>query len=214
VTYFYRYLGIGAVVLVSIALTHHLTKKNGDDLLSERLDYIHPEREKLWYRLLNDVIGPALLGLLIVPFWPVIVYFKIKQIIVGEPETTTFEDPKFSVTRADLLAKMSIPDIEDREMVTDPLGAAPHLPFGHLNPAWKKFLEEAQPSDEIWTFAVKWTRWGHVELRQGYVAVRGDELGPYFTTMYKYLEANEKPSSNNGKKAKFDVLSFLRKNAD
>lgn len=61
------------------------------------------------------------------------------------------------MTPAALLARISIPAIEAHEGVEDLLGAAPLLPFGHLNRAWQTFLASVQPSDEIWTFAAEWT---------------------------------------------------------
>ena len=99
-----------------------------------------------------------LLVLLIVPFWPVIVFVKVKQIISAEPDSTATDKPVFAVARSELLEQLSIDEIEQREKVVDPLGAVPDLPFGHLNAAWKKFLEVMEPQDSIWTFSAHRTR--------------------------------------------------------
>lgn len=212
--YLYWYLGIGAIILALIVVIHRVTQKKDDNSLRDIMASLRPERKKLWFRLLDEVIGPALVGLLVVPFWPVIVFLKIKQLIVGEPKMPSFEEPEFVVTHEDLLTKISITDIEEREVVVDPMGAAPHVPFGHLNPAWKRFLGEVEPSDAIWTFAARWTRWGRTELRQGYVVVRGDEIGSHFMTIWKDLDEDEKPPAKGEKESKFNLLSFLRKHAD
>lgn len=181
--YLYWYLGVGAVILILVAAFHNITKQKDGNSLNDVLTDPQPKRRELRLRLLDDVFGPALIGLLVVPFWPVILFFKIKQLIFGTPEIKPFEEPQFSVTRADLLTKMSISDIEEKEMVVDPLGAVPHLPFGHLNCAWNNFLEDVQPSDAIWTFSAKWTHWGRTELRKGYVIVNDGEVGHHFMTM-------------------------------
>ena len=99
-------------------------------------------------------------------------------------------------------------------MVVDPLGAVPPLPFGHLNTAWNKFLENKQPADSIWNFSAKWTQRDHVELRQGYVVVIGEKIGSHFITMRKYLDEEGKLSAKNKKNPRFDVIAFLRKHAD
>jgi hypothetical protein len=145
VIYLYWYLGIGAVVLILMVAYHKLTKQKDDNLLSDILADLRPERKKLWFRLLNDVLGPALVGTLIVPFWPVLVFFKVKELVFGEPARGAVDEPEFAVTRDDLQTQLSIQEIEQREMVFDPLGAAPNVPFGHLNAAWKQFCEGMEP---------------------------------------------------------------------
>lgn len=52
---------------------------------------------------------------------------------------------------------MSLADIAQRELVYDPLGAAPQVPFGHAHATWKKFTESLQPVDEIWRFSAQRT---------------------------------------------------------
>jgi hypothetical protein len=103
-----------------------------------------------------------------------------------EPE----EEPErvFAVGRGDLLQRMSVEEIEQRERVVDPMGAVPDLPFGHLHAAWKKFSDGIEPQDEFWSFSAKWKPgyWGD-ELRSGYVIGRGNELGQHFITKIKYI---------------------------
>ena len=38
-----------------------------------------------------------------------------------------------------LLEQIAIPDIESSELVSDPLGAVPAMPFGHMNWKWQEF---------------------------------------------------------------------------
>lgn len=67
-------------------------------------------------------------------------------------------------------------------MVSDPLGAVPQVPFGHLHGAWRRFLQ-ANWTDgaQLWSFATVWeTPQGSREQRSGYVIVRLGRPGAYF----------------------------------
>lgn len=214
--YLYWYLGIGAVVLILMVTFHKLTKKKDDNSLSGGLADLRAERKKLWFRLLNDVLGPALVVTLILPFWPVLVFFKVKELVFGEPDRGPIDEPEFAVMRDDLLMQLSISEIEQRELVFDPLGAAPNVPFGHLNTAWKKFCEGLDPLDSLWSFNAHWTSaWGSKDVRQGYVIVRGEEIGRHFITVWKDIEEEAAQEKISGKETDgFDIPAWLRKQAD
>jgi hypothetical protein len=216
VIYLYWYLGIGAVVLIFMVAYHKLTKQKDDNLLSDILADLRPERKKLWFRLLNDVLGPALVGTLIVPFWPVFVFFKVKELFFGQPARGAVDEPEFAVSRDDLQTQLSIQEIEQREMVFDPLGAAPNVPFGHLNTAWKQFCEGMEPHDGIWSFTAHWTSlWDRKDLRQGYAIVRDEEVGRHFVTIWKDVEEGAGTEAVSGEKTEgFSIPAWLRKQAD
>ncbi len=214
--YLYWYLGIGAVVLILMAAYHKLTKKKDGNSLSDILADLRPERKKLWFRLLNDALGPALVGTLIVPFWPVLVFFRVKELVFGEPAHGTVDEPEFAVTRDDLQTQLSVQEIEQREMVFDPLGAAPNVSFGHLNAAWKQFCEGLEPDDSLWSFTAHWTSsWGGKDFRQGYAIVRGEEIGRHFVTIWKDVEEGAGTEVVSGEKTEgFGIPAWLRKQAD
>jgi hypothetical protein len=214
--YLYWYLGIGAVVLILMVAFHHLSKKQDDNSLNDVLADLKSERKSLWFRLLNNVLVPALGGTLIVPFWPVLVFLKVKELVFDEPDRGTIDEPEFAVTREDLQTQLSLQEIEQMEMVFDPLGAAPNLPFGHLNTAWKKFCEGMEPHDSLWSFTAPWTSaWGSKDIRQGYAIVRGEELGPHFITIWKDIEKDADQETDSGKKSDgFNIPAWLRKQAD
>lgn len=214
--YLYWYLGIGAVALILMVAFHKLTKKKDDNSLSDILADLRPERKKPWFRLLDEVLGPVLIGMLIVPFWPVLVFFKVKEHIFGEPDRGPVDEPEFAVARDDLQTQLSIQEIEQREMVFDPLGAAPSVPFGHLNAAWKQFCEGMEPHDSLWSFTAHWTSsWGSKDIRQGYAIVRGEEIGHHFITVWKDIEEDEDAEAVTGETtAGFDIPVWLRKQAD
>ena len=214
--YLYWYLGIGAVVLILMAAYHKLTKKKDGNSLSDILADLRPERKKLWFRLLNDALGPALVGTLIVPFWPVLVFFRVKELVFGAPVHGTVDEPEFAVTRDDLQTQLSVQEIEQREMVFDPLGAAPNVSFGHLNAAWKQFCEGLEPDDSLWSFTAHWTSsWGGKDFRQGYAIVRGEEIGRHFVTIWKDVEEGAGTEVVSGEKTEgFGIPAWLRKQAD
>ncbi len=214
--YLYWYLGVGAVVLVLIAAFHKFTTKKDDNSLNDVLADLRPERKPLWYRFVNDVLGPALVGTLIVPFWAVIVFFKVKHAVFGEPVRASVDEPEFAVTRGDLQTQLSLQEVERQEMVFDPLGAAPNVPFGHLNTAWRKFCESMEPQDCLWSFTANWTiSWGGKDFRQGYVIVRREEIGRHFMTVRKDIEEDADQETVSGKRTDgFDIPGCLRKHAD
>ena len=51
----------------------------------------------------------------------------------------------FRIRRRDLRYAFTQAEIEARECVYDPLGAVPALPFGHLNPAWRRYADTLEP---------------------------------------------------------------------
>lgn len=96
----------------------------------------------------------------------------------------------FVVKPAHLRECLTLEQIEQREIVEDPLHAVPPLPFGHLHGAWREFLARRPEDSELWFFSAQWeTAWGAKELRQGYVAVQGGRPDGFFLT-YKALASD------------------------
>lgn len=103
-------------------------------------------------------------------------------------ETEPLMEPRFVVRRKHLLRRMSVAEVEKQEMVRDPLGAAPNLPFGHLHRQWQELRVSMRPRDEIWTFSAFWKPWPWVpgETRTGYVIVHQGKPGDYLLTSLEY----------------------------
>lgn len=88
----------------------------------------------------------------------------------------------FQVQRSELLRPWTTAEVEAAELVQDPLGAVPAVSFGHLHQAWLRFRSMAEGA-AIWSFAAERPGYGAgIEKRVGYVAVRGDAIGPWFVT--------------------------------
>lgn len=212
--YLYWYLGFGVLVLVIVYGAHLMTKTKDSESLQDILDAINPDRRKLSYRILNDMVAPFLASILVVGFWPVALYVKVKDTFKKE---VVIKDREFSVEPEHLLEKFSVEEVEARESVIDPLNAVPSLPFGHLNSVWKKILNESGNSSEWWSFAAEWkTSWGHREFRAGYALVKDSKPGEFILTVLKDLPDVDldKKASSPLSSGVANIPSWLRKNAD
>ena len=99
----------------------------------------------------------------------------------------TYENRVFAVHPADLVAKLSQQQIEQRELVCDPLGAAPEVPFGHIYKPWQAFVCNCGIEGEIWSFSSIWlNNWGKEENFSGYVHVIEGNTGQYFLTEHQF----------------------------
>ena len=191
--YLYGYLGVGVAVLAIILGVDRLTKEPASKSLREIFDAVNPKRKKLAYRILNQFVAPTIAAVAVV-IWPVAVYMRGKKMLSTQEASAPGapapqEEREFAVTRAHLHEPLTVPQIEAREAVADPLGAVPKLPFGHLNAAWKIFIEGVAADDELWSFTAPWqTAWGRKEIRAGYVVVRGGVPANHFVTLWKDLE--------------------------
>lgn len=187
--YLYWYLGIGVAVLAVVFGAHRLTKEDEPESLRDLLDAVNPDRKKLSYRILNNVVVPVLVAVAVVVVWPAAVYMKGKEIFGNKSKSVLDEEREFAVERSHLQERLTVPQVEAREVVTDPLGAVPDLPFGHLNAAWKTFIGTAGVGDEVWSFTAPWhTTWGRKEVRAGYVIVRDGVPAAHMLTMWKEIE--------------------------
>lgn len=113
------------------------------------------------------------------------------------------------------LERLAVEEVEVRETVFDPIGAAPNRPFGHPHTAWRAFVDGRAERDELWSFSADWrTVWGNMERRAGYVLVRASEPGEHFLTMRKDLpQETEAVGSADVGIVKY-ISGWLRTNAD
>jgi len=187
--YLYWWIAIGVVTLIVVLGSHLLTKKKESDSLRDLLDAANPERTKFSYRLLNNIVAPALGPVLIVVAWPVAVYMKAKELFPGRNGGVGDSEREFAVESKHLQARLSVHEIEQREIVADPLKAVPGIPFGHLHQAWANFLADLPEGAEVWSLSAQWeNRWGQKELREGYVSVEKGIPDRFFLTIKKDIE--------------------------
>jgi hypothetical protein len=175
VIYLYGYLGVGVALSVWVYLESDWRIGRGDAEPAGPLD---------WDWVVEEVVMPLFVFGWIVICWPLFAYWKVKELTSGR----NAPNPVFAVERAHLLEQVSVKEVEARETVFDPLGAAPNRPFGHLHAAWRAFVDRRTDGDELWSFSADWRPgWGNLERRAGYVLVRQGEPGEHFLTVWKDL---------------------------
>jgi hypothetical protein len=192
--YLYAWLGAGALTLVFILGAHLLSPQQKSAFVHDLLESANPERRKLSYRVLSNLVVPALAGILIVIAWPVALYMKLKDWIRSNDERESGDNPdkRFSVLKSYLKERLSLQEIERREMVTDPLHAVPALPFGHLHSTWCAFTQDLTPDSELWSFSTTWENgWGIKEWIEGYVVVCDGIPGTFLLTVRSRLDSKE-----------------------
>ena len=184
--YLYAYLSAGVVVWLALLLENQLSGSARLAGTSVILDALHPERKTRRYRILARLVAPVLSAVGVVLLWPFGLAMKLQDMAAQRARIKREEADTFKLKATDLVERMSLADIAQREMVHDPLGAAPQVPFGHAHAAWQKFLDALQPGDEIWRFSAQRTlSWGPLEHRRGYAIKRQGQVGAYFMTHFK-----------------------------
>lgn len=149
-------------------------------------------------RLVNVVLIPLAIVFFFIPLWPWILsiefnfpWHKFKfwadKPVRLVPGPLTDEEPAFQLSKADLLQRLDIADIEANERVFDPLHAVTDRPFGHLHSVWQAFVDDLEPESELWSFRGRWKTQYRDWQMQGYVARHGDKIGRYFLTSQKSL---------------------------
>lgn len=184
--YLYAYLAAGVVVCLALRLEN---LRSGSARLSKPstfMDALHPERKTRRHRILSGLVAPLLSAAAMVLLWPIGLLVQLQYKAEQRARAKREEADTFKLKPADLLEPMSLADIEQKEMVHDPLGAAPQEPFGHAHAAWQKFTQGLQPGDAIWRFSAHRTlSWGPQEHRRGYAVKRKGQVGAYFMTHRK-----------------------------
>ncbi len=189
-SYVHLYLGLGLLLSVWMFFENKWYDRKNEDALKKILKSSVTKKPHVLKVLMAQIIAPILFFLIGAVVWPVLLYFKLKEHggLFQREKTGWPDEPIFELQRKNLIERLSIQTIEEREIVRDPLGAVPLMPFGHLNNAWQKFLDASSSECELWSFSAVWAPWGGPELRKGYVEVNGGVIGSYFVTVCRDLE--------------------------
>lgn len=184
------YLAIGLPVALILYITR-LPETESLKRMKKTLAIAHGIQETWGDQLINKVLGPMLAAAFVIVAWPIVIYLRWKNATHFKKMEEALVEEEFHVQPNDLLAQMSIREIELLEMVSDPLGAAPNLPFGHLNPVWGKLKSAIRAGDEIWTFSTRWeSKFFNAEIREGYAIVRSLGVGECFVASIKACQEN------------------------
>lgn len=148
----YLYLGIGVI----IALIFY-----GFSLKDRPTQFVKDMRAALGYGKtlkdhLQDILVYTLAGLTIVIGWPGFLVWAAQRKIRDRLEYAKRNEPQLICKPQYLVRKLSLIEAEQENLINDPLGLTPRLPFGHLNGAWTKFLSEfgLEDENELWYFEI------------------------------------------------------------
>ena len=151
-TWLYIYLGIGLM----IALIFY-----GLSLKDRPSQFVKDMRSALGYGKtlkdhLQDILVYTLAGLTILIGWPGFLIWAFLKKLEERRERMKEDEPKFMCKPEYLIRKVTLIEAEQANMIDDPLGLVPDVPFGHLSQAWTKFLSEfgLEEENELWFFEV------------------------------------------------------------
>ena len=190
--YVLGYLAVGLLILIGCAVQFW---RSGELSLAKVADVLRTAdlRDRSWREdFCEEIATPVLVSLLLILIWPAMIVMVIKEYISDRRTERTIEREEFHVLSDHLGKAISIDEIEAAEVVSDPLGGVPPCPFGHLNSAWANFKASLLEGDQLWSFSAPWAGpWGEREIREGYVVVRGNAVGPWLMTRRDFGEREE-----------------------
>ena len=148
----YAYLGIGAVTALFFLLTTYKERPS---------KFVRDMRSALGYgkslkEYLQDVLVYSIAIIVLLIGWPGFLIWaaihKRREMIESQKD----DEPKFWCKPQYLIRKVDLIEAENENMIQDPMGLTPQVPFGHLNSAWAKFLGEFGFEDEteLWYFEI------------------------------------------------------------
>ena len=172
------YFGVGLVVCLTVVTSHLRMKRRQASSLTDALNSLNPSRQRFWYRVLEDVVVPGLAFILVWLVWPVAIGLKFYEMYKKKDAEANSERlakaKEFVLKEEALVRDMTVAEIELGNMVIDPLGAAPNLPFGHLNAVWVEFRDGLGVGETLHLFESvgpnvfrKQLIWGYAVCKEG-----------------------------------------------
>jgi hypothetical protein len=234
------YLSIGMLTF-AVSLAKHLWSKRHEwpDWLRGRagaswrdqqsflalLAEMDPKTRTRWYRFRELVLAPILTVLSMVLLWPLAWKLSVGYWLQARRQERDRLASIFKVQPQHRTERLTIEQIEVRELVEDPLRAVPSLPFGHLHPQWAELKASLQPGDELWAFATPWP--GDLGLTlelAGYVRSRRRKPLAHILTVRREVDEDTAGAGGSGgkrqaatvsdKDEEIEIPAFLRKDAD
>lgn len=178
------YLAFGTLYLIIIKLARHLSRNSimgqisATNTLPEKSETARGQSVWMYGKSIAQSVLQTLPQLVL---WPIFMFVNVVLLFRDEHrhENESGIDPMSlgMQHRQELLTQQ---EIEARETVWDPLCAVPNVPFGHLNDAWQRFIEQRSGNDELWSFTYR--ELGYLGGRQvfGYMLVENLKLVAYF----------------------------------
>ena len=174
------YFGVGLVVCLAVVTSHLWMKHRQAGSLTDALKSLNPSSQRFWYRVMEDVVVPGLAFILVWLVWPGAIGFKFFEMYQKKDVEANSErlakSKEFVLKLEALVRKMTVAEIERANMVMDPLGAAPNLPFGHLYAVWVEFRDGLGVGETLHLFESvgpnafgKQLIWGYAVCKEGRV---------------------------------------------
>lgn len=174
------YFGVGLVVCLAVVISHVWMKRRQASSLTDALKSLNPSRQRFWYRVVEDVVVPGLAFILVWLVWPVAIGIKFFELYQKKEATSNSERLAkarvFVLKEEALVREVTVDEIEQANMVRDPLGAAPNLPFGHLHAVWIEFRDGLGVGETLHLFESvgpnafrKQMIWGYAVCQEGRV---------------------------------------------
>jgi hypothetical protein len=179
------YLGVGFVVCLVVVAAHLIGRRKKSKFVRDMMNAVNPRREAFLYRVLEDLVVPALAFFLVWLVWPVVFVLKIrdslkKKALAAQTEQEA-EPPAFALNDSELLRQVTVDEVERTNLIHDPLEAVPNIPFGHCHARWVLFRDSLQANETLWEFESTRSELAGVQAMWGY-AVRGEGKVDRFMT--------------------------------
>lgn len=183
------YFGVGFVVCAVVVTSHLWMKRGQSSSFSNALKSLNPSRQRFWYRVLEDYVVPGFAFILVWLVWPVAIGLKIVAMFKKKDAEAVSEQrakaKEFVLKEDALLREMTVAEIEQVNMVIDPMGAAPNLPFGHLNALWVQFRDGLQPDETLHMFESVGPNAFRPQLIWGYAVCREGRINRFMTAGWR-----------------------------
>lgn len=141
-------------------------------------------RNRSYHPSFLEILGVFFVLSVTLAIWPLVMYHVFRDHL-----SVSARNRPFTVAPSDLIEKTSVRIVEADELVNDPLGAAPHAPFGHRENAWLSFLSHARDGDELWTFGIDAQGlWRYKTRLEGYAIVREGVVRHYFVARRRNVD--------------------------
>ena len=182
--------GAAGLVTAVLVIGYHLFEHKPKGELYKAL--VPTEHLTLWPWVLKHVLKP-LLGFVILTFvWPLAWFVGFMAVWEDWRRKAKDKRAEFVVKRRYLKSPCQLSLVEQSNLVDDPLGAVPALPFGHLNALWSDFVLKKPDAAELWSFACVWeNRYGRKDQRQGYAWLLNREITDWVVLDIKPVSPEE-----------------------
>ncbi len=148
----YGYLVIGALTVIFFLLLSYKERpsKFARDVMAA-LGHGSAIKQNI-----QDTLMYSIATLTIVISWPGFLIWAAKKKLESMREVKRKDEPRFTCKPEHLVRKVDPIQAEEENMIHDPLGMTPKLPFGHLNAAWTNFLANFgfEDENELWYFEI------------------------------------------------------------